>query len=75
MRYTFRHFRNLCTDDTPMVRRAAAAKLGEFAKVLEIEYLKSDIIPIFTSLADDEQVRITLSLSFCIAQINSTNLM
>lgn len=24
----------MCRDDTPMVRRAAAAKLGDFAKVI-----------------------------------------
>lgn len=29
-------FRNLCQDDTPMARRAAAGKLGEFAKVVEV---------------------------------------
>lgn len=51
-----RHFRTLCSDDTPMVRRAAASKLGEFAKVLELEYVKSDIISLFTALASDEQV-------------------
>lgn len=39
-----------------MVRRAAANKLGEFAKVVEPEYLKSDIIPMFVNLAQDEQV-------------------
>lgn len=39
-----------------MVRRAAASKLGEFAKVLELEYVKNDIIPLFTNLASDEQV-------------------
>ncbi len=39
-----------------MVRRAAAGKLGEFAKVVEVEYLKSDLIPLFTTLAGDEQV-------------------
>lgn len=50
------HFRNLCQDDTPMVRRAAASKLGEFAKVVEVEYLKSDLIPMFINLAQDEQV-------------------
>jgi len=50
------HFRSLCQDDTPMVRRAAASKLGEFAKVVEPEYLKSDIIPMFVNLAQDEQV-------------------
>lgn len=51
-----RYFRTLCSDDTPMVRRAAASKLGEFAKVLELDYVKSDIIPLFTALASDEQV-------------------
>jgi len=49
-------FRALCQDDTPMVRRAAAGKLGELAKVVEIEYLKSDLIPMFVNLAQDEQV-------------------
>jgi len=39
-----------------MVRRAAASKLGEFAKAIELEYLKSDLIPLFTALAADEQV-------------------
>ena len=42
-----------------MVRRAAASKLGEFAKVLEKDYLKSELIPVFTSLAGDEQVVIS----------------
>ena len=41
-----------------MVRRAAAGKLGEFAKAVETEYLKSDLIPLFTTLASDEQVAI-----------------
>lgn len=50
------HFRNLCQDDTPMVRRAAAGKLREFAKVVELEYLKCDLIPMFITLAQDEQV-------------------
>lgn len=40
-----------------MVRRAAASKLGELAKVVEPEYLKSDIIPMFVNLAQDEQVK------------------
>jgi hypothetical protein len=54
--FVCRHFRNLCSDDTPMVRRAAAGKLGEFAKAVEMEYLKSDLIPLFINLASDEQV-------------------
>ena len=38
-----------------MVRRAAAGKLGEFAKAVEVEHLKTDVIPLFTALASDEQ--------------------
>jgi hypothetical protein len=49
-------FRTLCQDDTPMVRRAAAAKLGELASAVEKDFLKSDIIPLFVNLAQDEQV-------------------
>ena len=52
---SIRYFRNLCGDDTPMVRRAAAGKLGEFAKAVEVEHLKTDLIPLFTALAGDEQ--------------------
>lgn len=39
-----------------MVRRAAASKLGEFAKVLELDSVKREIVPLFTNLASDEQV-------------------
>lgn len=39
-----------------MARRAAAGKLGEFAKAVEVDILKSDLIPLFTALAQDEQV-------------------
>ncbi|XP_072125758.1 serine/threonine-protein phosphatase 2A 65 kDa regulatory subunit A beta isoform-like [Mobula birostris] len=53
-------FHSLCSDDTLVVRQAAASKLGEFAKVLELEFLKSDIIPLFTSLASDEQDSVRL---------------
>ena len=47
-----------------MVRRAAAAKLGEFANAVEMEFVKSDIIPMFVNLAQDEQVNnVTFSKS------------
>ena len=39
-----------------MVRRAAAGRIGEFAKAVELDYLKSDLIPMFVNLAQDEQV-------------------
>ena len=38
------------------VFRAASGKLGEFAKAVEVEYLKSDLVPMFVNLAQDEQV-------------------
>lgn len=53
-------FRQLCQDETPMVRRAAAGKLGEFAKVVEVEYLKTDLIPMFVQLAQDDQDSVRL---------------
>lgn len=49
-------FRTLCKDDTPMVRRAAASRLGEFAKVVEPDFLKSELMTMFVDLAQDEQV-------------------
>ena len=43
-----------------MVRRAAASKLGEFAKVVETEYLRQELVPLFTNLANDEQDSVRL---------------
>ena len=34
-----------------MVRRAASGKLGEFAKVVEVDNLKADLVPLFVNLA------------------------
>ncbi|CAF1212487.1 unnamed protein product [Adineta ricciae] len=53
-------FKNLCQDDTPMVRRAAASKLGEFAKVVEPEHLRQELVPLFNNLANDEQDSVRL---------------
>ncbi|CAD5227442.1 unnamed protein product [Bursaphelenchus okinawaensis] len=48
-------YRQLCRDDTPMVRRAASSKLGEFAKVVEEDSLKNELFPIFEELSKDDQ--------------------
>ena len=48
---------SLCNDDTPMVRRAASAKLGDFFQVMEAEYIINDYMKVFLSLARDDQVR------------------
>lgn len=62
------HFRQLCQDDTPMVRRAAACKLGEFAQAVELEHVKADLIPMFVNLATDEQDSVRLlAVDGCVA--------
>lgn len=57
-------FKNLCRDDTPMVRRAAASRLGEIAKVVEPDVLKQEMLPMFVDLAQDEQVNYHFILFF-----------
>ncbi|XP_045608958.2 serine/threonine-protein phosphatase 2A 65 kDa regulatory subunit A alpha isoform [Procambarus clarkii] len=61
------YFRSLCQDDNPRVRMVAAEKLGEFAKVVEVEYLEY-LIPMFQVLAQDgqESVRL-LAVEACIS--------
>lgn len=50
-----------------MVRRAAAYKLGEFARSVEVEYVKSDLIPMFVNLAQ-------VTISFIIYKFYLNNL-
>jgi len=61
-------FKQLCRDDTPMVRRAASSALGAFAGVLEKEVLKSELMPLFVSLSSDEQDSVRLlAVENCVA--------
>jgi len=60
-------FRVLARDDTPMVRRAAAQRLGELAKVVELDYIRTAdaankpvILAIFADLSADEQDSVRL---------------
>ncbi len=46
-------YTQLCRDETPMVRRAAAQKLGGFAKVVERDYVSRELMPLFTDLTQD----------------------
>ena len=46
-------YSSLVRDDTPMTRRAAAQTLGKVAAVIEPEYIKGDIMPLFTELTQD----------------------
>lgn len=47
----------LCEDDTPMVRRAAAANFSKFVAVVEPEVVEEQLFPLFGALAVDDQVR------------------
>jgi serine/threonine-protein phosphatase 2A regulatory subunit A len=53
-------FNTLCSDDTPMVRRAAAKELGGFSKTLAHEDLINDLLPTFKKLAQDDQDSVRL---------------
>lgn len=53
-------FKVLAQDDTPMVRRAASARLSELAKAMEAESLQQDLLPLLTQLAQDEQDSVRL---------------
>jgi hypothetical protein len=43
----------LCQDDMPMVRRAAASNLGKFSATVEQNHLKTEIMSIFDDLTQD----------------------
>jgi hypothetical protein len=43
----------LCHDETPMVRRAAAQRLGTFAGAVERELVAKELLPLFTDLTGD----------------------
>lgn len=46
-------YSQLCQDDMPMVRRAAATNLGKFAATIESAHLKTDIMSMFDDLTQD----------------------
>ncbi|CAH8358477.1 unnamed protein product [Eruca vesicaria subsp. sativa] len=50
----------LCKDDMPMVRRAAATNLGKFTETVESSYLNAEIMTMFDDLTKDEQDSVIL---------------
>ncbi|KAG7372199.1 heat repeat-containing protein [Nitzschia inconspicua] len=48
-------YKELCMDETPMVRRAAAQFLGQFLETLGGKDKAIDLIPVFQQLCKDEQ--------------------
>ena len=61
-------FAQLCRDDTPMVRRAAAQQLAKLAPLFADGVLQSELVPLFVSLADDDQDSVRLmTVDNCLA--------
>ena len=54
-------FHQLWHDEMPMVRKAAAGKIGDFAKTVEKEVLEDEIIPNYAELTKDEHDNIKLA--------------
>ena len=50
-----RKFLELCQDDTPMIKRVCASKLGTFATKLEKQHVIQELLPIFRELSQDDQ--------------------
>ncbi|KAL3672437.1 hypothetical protein V7S43_003119 [Phytophthora oleae] len=53
-------YQTMCNDDTPMVRRAAAANIGKIAGAMEKEHIASMILPLFRALTADDQDSVRL---------------
>jgi len=64
-------FKVLCNDDTPMVRRAAAGKLAVFIESVELEFIKSDLIPLLQGFASDDEDSVRLLSVDCLASAAS----
>lgn len=56
-------FRTLSTDDTPMVRRAAASNLGKFGATVEPDNLAKDLLPQFQALSMDGELGLIKNLA------------
>ncbi|EUB58918.1 Serine/threonine-protein phosphatase 2A regulatory subunit A alpha isoform [Echinococcus granulosus] len=62
-------FRQLCSDDTPMVRRSAAINLGEMAACLGLDTLRSEFLPVLANIIqayEQDSVRL-LAINACVA--------
>lgn len=48
-------FMELCNEETPMIRRAVANRIGDLASFVPKETILNELIPVFKQLAADEQ--------------------
>ena len=60
---------DLCRDDMPMVRRAAAANFARFAQVIDPYFVKSEFVAIIQSLTTDSQDAVKVSAVECAGKV------
>lgn len=62
-------FKELCMDETPMVRRAASLHLGHFLKTLESKDKANELIPVLQQLCKDDQDSVRMLAVASIANV------
>lgn len=65
-------FSNLCSDDTPMVRKAAYQNLGSFASKIQRPFFKSDVAPILKALSTDDMDSMRIYTIECCSALTKT---
>jgi serine/threonine-protein phosphatase 2A regulatory subunit A len=64
--------KELCTDETPMVRRAGSLHLGKFLEALGSKENANDLIPVLQQLCKDEQDSVRMLAVASIADVGSS---
>ena len=62
-------YTELCKDDTPMVRRAAAANFPKFAAVIDPYFVKSEFVSVIQAMISDPQDSVKVSAVECAAKV------
>jgi serine/threonine-protein phosphatase 2A regulatory subunit A len=65
-------FKELCVDETPMVRRSAAKHMGAFLKSLGSKEKANDLIPVLQQLAKDEQDSVRMLAVASLSNVEDT---
>lgn len=64
-------FKELCMDETPMVRRAASQYLGHFLKTLGSREKASELVPVLQQLCKDDQDSVRMLAVASIANVGA----
>lgn len=62
---------DLCKDDTPMVRRAAATNFSKFVQVVDVHFVKAEFVPVIQVLITDTQDAVRVAAVECAGKVIS----